>query len=209
MKRKRKIFNNENNSEEESGLHFNKNSRLISISGTINRQLADELFNILTGFESLQSRKPVTIHINSEGGEIYATIKIYDHIRHSRCPIIIIGSGIVFSGAIIVFLAGDLRLAFPNASFGFHWPIRHVEGSENPDEIQEAADCQNNFFKRAMHIAKDRTKISNQKILRKLFRTAKVFDVETAIEYGVVHQVISPPKKILPKSWHKILKEPK
>ena len=93
MKRNSKPSGNENVNEEAGGLYFNKNLRLISISGVITWSLADEFFNILIGFESLQSKKPLTIYINSEGGDTYAMFKIYDHIRNSQLPVVTVVAG--------------------------------------------------------------------------------------------------------------------
>ena len=56
MKKNGKPFVNENNNEETGGLYFNKKLRLVSISGVITWSLADEFFNVLTGFELLSQK---------------------------------------------------------------------------------------------------------------------------------------------------------
>lgn len=191
---------------DEGRLYYDDKQNFITISGILSWKMADSFFNKLSDFEIRDPKKPVKVYINSEGGEISAMFKIYDHIRHSPCPLVTIGSGLVFSGAIIVFLAGDLRWAFPNVAFGFHWPIRKTESNENPDEAKEAVRSQNNYFERVMDIAEDRTKISDRRTLRELFRIAKRFNAETAIKYGVAHQILEPAKKQLPKNWQKFIK---
>ncbi|GEM_PF-5909705 len=190
---------------DEGQLFYDDKQNFITISGSISWKTADGFFNKLSDFEIRRPKKTIKLYINSGGGDTNAMTKIYDHIRYSPCPIITIGSGFVFSAAIVIFLAGDLRLAFPNATFGFHWPIRHGE-HENPDEVRESADWLNDFFESVMKIAEDRTKISDKKILRELFRTAKRFNAETAVKYGVAHQILEPAKKKLPKNWAKFIK---
>lgn len=208
MKRNKKPSDNENNSEEAGGLYFNKNLRIISISGVISWQLADEFFNILTGFESMQSRKPITIYINSEGGDTYAMFKIYDHIRNSPLYVVTIVAGSASSAGFIIFLAGDLRQTLPNAVLGFHAPTVYfcAEGSEGPAEADESALHQNRLLNAMIRIVKDSSNMPEKKI-KKYFRILTRIDAKTALKFGLAHQIISPPKKVLPKSWRKILKE--
>lgn len=210
VKKGRKSFGDENSSEESGKLCFHKNLRFISISGIINWQLADEFFNILMGFESLHSRKPLTIYINSEGGDIYDMFKVYDHIRNSPFPVVTVVAGYASSAAFIIFLAGDLRIAFSNAFLGFHAPTIYYSDnySESPAEAAESADHQIRVLDAMVKIVKNNSNTS-EKIIRKYFRVLTRIDTTTALKFGLAHQVINPPKKILPKSWSKILKEPK
>lgn len=210
MKKHSKLSDDENDDEKVSRLYFNKSLRLISISGVINWQLADEFFNVLTGFESLLSKKPLTIYINSEGGDVYAMFKIHDHIKNSPIFIVTIVAGYAVSAGFIVFLAGDLRKAFPNAILGFHAPTVYfcAEGSEGPAETEESALHQNHLLNTMVRIVKDNSNMS-EKTIRKYFQILTRIDVKTAFKFGLAHEVIKPPKKVLPKSWQKVLKEPK
>ncbi|OGD25625.1 hypothetical protein A2819_02660 [Candidatus Azambacteria bacterium RIFCSPHIGHO2_01_FULL_40_24] len=210
MKRNSKPSGNENVNEEAGGLYFNKNLRLISISGVITWSLADEFFNILIGFESLQSKKPLTIYINSEGGDTYAMFKIYDHIRNSQLPVVTVVAGYASSAGFIIFMAGDLRKALPNAVFGFHAPSIYFCGgdSEGPAESEESSIHQNRLLDALVRIVKNSSNMP-EKMIRKYFQILTRIDVKTALKFGLVHQVINPPKKTVPKSWQKILKEQK
>ncbi len=210
MKRSRKPSGDGDSSEETGRLCFNKNSRFISISGIISDKLADEFFNILTGFESLSSRKPLIIYINSEGGDTYAMFKIYDHIRNSPLPVVTVVAGYASSAGFIIFLAGDLRMAFPNAFLGFHAPTFYFsnDASESPAESEESTFHQNRILDAMVKIVKDNSNMP-EKMIRKYFRVLTRIDVKTALKFGLAHRVIDTPKKILPKFWHKFLKEPK
>ncbi|MEK7198252.1 MAG: ATP-dependent Clp protease proteolytic subunit [Patescibacteria group bacterium] len=206
-KKDKKLSSDENDKETESNVYLDKNSRLISITGAINWQLADQFFNVLTGFELLPSRKPLTIYINSEGGGIYDMLKIYDHIRNSPLPIVTIVAGYALSAGFIVFLAGDLRKMFPNAFLGFHEPTLYFtgKGSEGPAESEESALHQNCLLGAMVRIVKNSSNMP-EKMIRKYFRVLTRIDALTALKFGLAHQIIEPPKKILPKSWQKILK---
>lgn len=210
MKISKKLFGGENNGEETGRLYFDKNSHLMFISGTISWQLAAEFFSTLTGFESLPSRKPLTVYIDSEGGGTYAMFKIYDHIKNSPLPIITVVAGCALSAGFIIFLAGDLRVAFPNAFLGFHAPTIHFTGGskEGPAEATETALHQNHILKTMVKIVKDNSNMP-EKTIGEYFNVLTRIDAQTALKFGLAHQVIDPPKKVLPKPWRKIQKEPK
>lgn len=195
-------------SKEESRLYFNKISRLVSISGMITWQFANEFFNVLTGFESLTSKKPLIIYITSEGGDSYAMFKIYDHIKNSPLPIITMVAGYASSAGFIIFLAGDLRIVFPNTFLGFHAPTAyfHGSGSEGPAEAAESAFHQSRLLDAMVKIVKDNSNMTEE-VIREHFRILTRIDAKTALKFGLAHQVANPTKKVLPKSWHKILKE--
>lgn len=202
MEKNRKSFGNGGSSEETGKLYFNKNLRLISISGMISRPMADEFFEVLTGFESLSLKKPLTIYISSEGGGIYDMFRIYDNIRNSPLSIATIATGYVSSAGFIIFLAGDLRIVFPNVFLGFHAPTVYFigGGSEGPAEAKESAIHQNRILDVLVKIIKDNSNMS-EKMIRKYLRILTRIDSKTALKFGLAHQIISPPKKILPKSW--------
>lgn len=210
MKRNRKSSDDENSNEESGKLYFQEKLRLISISGLINWQMADEFFNVLTGFESLPLKKPLTIYINSEGGDIYAMFKIYDHVKNSPIPIVTVAAGYASSAGFIIFMAGDLRQVFPNAILGFHAPTTYffTEASEGPAEAAESALHQNRLLNTMIKIVKDNSNMP-ERMIKKYFRILTRIDAKTALKFGLAHEIINPPKKILPKFWRKILKEPK
>jgi len=160
--------------------------------------------------QKMALKKPLTIYINSEGGDVYAMFKIYDHIRNSLLPVVTIVVGCASSAGFIIFLAGDLRKALPNAVFGFHAPSIYFcgGGSEGPSETDESAIHQNRLLNAVVKIVKNSSNMS-EKNIREYFRILTRIDVKTALKFGLVHEIINPPKKILPKSWSKILKEQK
>lgn len=204
MKRSKKLSGDKNSDEETGMLYFDKSLRLISISGVISWQLAEQFFSILTGFESLPSRKPLTIYINSEGGGTYEMFKIYDHIKNSLLPIVTVVAGYASSAGFIIFLAGDFRKVFPNAFLGFHAPTIYFIGkdSEGPAETAESAFHQNRLLDAMVKIVKDNSNMS-EKMIRKYFRILTRIDAKTALKFGLANEIINPPRKILPKSWHK------
>ena len=52
----------------------------------------------------------VTIHIRSDGGDLYAGLAAMDFLRHADVHVTTIGEGCVASAATSIFLGGDVRL---------------------------------------------------------------------------------------------------
>lgn len=196
MKKIRKPFDSDDDSEESGKLSFHKTLRFISISGVITWQLADKFFNILTGFESFKSRKPLAIYINSEGGDAYAMFKIYDHIKNSPLFITTIVAGYAASGGFIIFLAGDCRKIFPRAFLGFHSPINYFSDNDrrSPDESRESDFHQHQLLDAMIKIVKENSNMP-EKTIRKYFRILTRIDAKTALKFGLAHQIIYPSKK--------------
>lgn len=194
----------EDEKDEEGALGVNKKLRIISISGEITYRLAEAFFNALYDFELLSSKKPLNIYINSEGGSTDAMFKIYDLIKNSPLFITTIVAGYASSAGFIVFLAGDLRKAFPHAFFGFHAMTTYFfnNASENPHEARESAFYQNQVLDAMVKIVKDSSNMP-EKTIRKYFRILTRINVETALKFGLVNEVINPPKKVMPKFLRK------
>jgi ATP-dependent protease ClpP protease subunit len=79
--------------------------------------------NFLKNLRILEQKKsPIIIHLNSVGGDRVAGMSIYDFIKNSSCPIIIICSGICASAASIILQAATpgYRVITPNCEMGIH-----------------------------------------------------------------------------------------
>jgi ATP-dependent protease ClpP protease subunit len=66
----------------------------------------------------------IIVTISSFGGDLYTSLAIYNALR-SRLPetnIVTIGNGVVASGAAVIFMAGEQRLAYGNTTFMVHGP---------------------------------------------------------------------------------------
>ena len=69
----------------------------------------------------IKSDKPITIHMQSVGGEWSDGMAIYDAIAMSRCHVTIIAYGQAESMSSIIFQAADRRLITPNTYFMSHY----------------------------------------------------------------------------------------
>ena len=80
---------------------------------------------------AIGDREPIKIFIDSLGGSLTDSLTIVNSIQLSRTPVITIALGCVYSGGFFIFIAGDKRYAYPNASFLYHEGSAGTQGTAN------------------------------------------------------------------------------
>lgn len=164
-------------------------TRSILLSGEINKDSADKLIKDLLVLES-ESNEPVKLYINSPGGDVDAGYAIYDMIRFVKCPVIIIGMGLVASAAALVLLAvpAERRVGLPNSSYLIHQPLSQMRGNATEIEIH------------ALQLEKIKAKINkviSEATGKSLDQVAKDTDrdhwlnAEEALEYGLISKTVT------------------
>jgi ATP-dependent Clp protease protease subunit len=111
-------------------------TRTILLTGEIDKESAERLIRQLLLLES-HSAEPVTILIDSPGGDVYAGFSIFDMIRFVKVPVTIVGMGLVASAAALVLLAvpKERRFGLPNSSYLIHQPLSGIRGVATEIEI--------------------------------------------------------------------------
>ncbi len=99
-------------------------NRIITISEGVSSALAKRVINALLIMEAQNAEKPITIYLNSPGGEVSSGFAIFDTIRFINSPVRIVVTGLAASAATIIFCAvkKDRRYTMPNAKFMIHQP---------------------------------------------------------------------------------------
>lgn len=67
-----------------------------------------------------ESRKPIKIYLNSNGGDSIIAMQLVDVIKMSITPITIVGFSLVASAAFHIFVAGHDKVCFENTIFLMH-----------------------------------------------------------------------------------------
>ena len=98
-------------------------NRCIFLSGDINSDMANDFLSELLFLE--QDNDPITIYINSPGGEVNAGLMIYDAIQGSNLKIDMICTGRAASMAAGILAAGQKgrRYIFPHSKVMIHEPL--------------------------------------------------------------------------------------
>ncbi|WP_322150977.1 ATP-dependent Clp protease proteolytic subunit [Paratractidigestivibacter sp.] len=87
---------------------------------------ADSVADIIRGMRHLQKadpQAPVTLFINSPGGEVSSGLALYDVMCAISCPVRTVCLGLAASMAALLFVAGDTRDMLPHSRVMIHDPL--------------------------------------------------------------------------------------
>jgi ATP-dependent Clp protease protease subunit len=111
-------FKNCDSIEAASSVLMDERTRTLSISGPIDK---DACNTVLFGLQSLEQKKGgITIFINSQGGDVYSGLGIYDLIGSCVNLITGVAVGSCMSAAVTILMACDVRLASPECRLMIH-----------------------------------------------------------------------------------------
>ena len=163
--------------------------RIIFLAGPIDDNTANIVIAQLLFLQSEDSKKDISLYVNSPGGSVTSTLAIVDTMNHIRPDVSTFCVGLAASGAAIILSAGKKgkRFILPNAEVMIHQPLGGVEGQATDIAIT------------AKHILKTRDNLN--KLLAK--NTGKTFsqiekdverdffmDADEAKKYGIVDEIV-------------------
>lgn len=164
-------------------------TRSIMLTGEITKESADQVIRNLLVMDS-EGNDPITIYINSPGGDVDGGFAIYDMIRFISSPVRTVGIGLVASAAVIVLLAAEKehRYGFANSTYLIHQPMTEMRGVAADIEIH----AQNMEHCRQMtdSIIAQACGRSIEEVHRDTERDHWIYS-QGAVEYGLISQVIT------------------
>src|SRR6476659_4036812 len=113
-------------------------NRIVFLQGEIHTGNANEVVMKLLYLQSENRRKDIHFYVNSPGGDVAATLAIYDTMQILTCPICTYCVGHAASGAAVLLAGGSKgkRFAVPNSRVMLHQPYGGVQGQISDIEIQ-------------------------------------------------------------------------
>ena len=116
-------------------------NRRIFISGEITENTANSFISQLMYLEQ-ESSEPVTIYINSPGGQVNAGMVIYDAVQGSRIPINMLCTGMAASMAAVILAGGQKgrRYILPHSKIMIHEPLIQGGLGGSATSIKKTAD---------------------------------------------------------------------
>src|SRR5438128_5398229 len=143
---------------------------------------------------SNDSGKPITLFINSAGGNVTDGLAIHDVVRHiiSRgLEVTIIVQGMAYSMGSIVLQAAShgQRLAFPHSWIMIHEPAKWAgwqSTSAAAQHLERLKQMQDQIYK----ILSFRSGKPLRQIIRDTKRTDLYLDAEHAVEYGLIDGIV-------------------
>jgi len=167
-------------------------NRIVFLQGEIYSGNAIEIVMKLLYLQSENRRKDIHFYINSPGGEVQATLAIYDTMQILSCPVATYCVGQAASGAAVLLCGGTKgkRYILPHARVMMHQPYGGVGGQISDIEIQANEILRNR---------EDLNKIIASHTGQPLERIAKDTDrdfflgADEAKAYGIVDDILTKP----------------
>ena len=181
---------NESNDELESMANKLLKSRTVVISHQVDSKLSAKVLSQLILLEQEGPDLPVTVFINSPGGDIFSGFAIFDMLKFISCPVTTIVTGFAASMGSILSLAADKgrRFAMPQSKIMIHQPLlMGYQGRASECEIQARE-----ILKTRDHLVKlysEQTGKNNEEIKKALDRD-NWFTAEEALKYGLLDKVV-------------------
>lgn len=99
--------------------------RKIIISSSVDAKLAERVMKALFLLDAIDSTKPITVIINSPGGEVFSGFAIYDIMKAIKSPVITLVAGFAASMGSIIMLGSEKgkRYATKNSKVLIHQPL--------------------------------------------------------------------------------------
>ncbi|MDD4141244.1 MAG: ATP-dependent Clp endopeptidase proteolytic subunit ClpP [Bacteroidales bacterium] len=112
--------------------------RIIFLGVPIDDYAANIIQAQLLFLESVDSKSPISIYLNTPGGSVYAGLGIYDTMQYIKSPVHTICTGMAASMGAILLCAGEKgkRTALPHSRILIHQPLGGVSGQASDIEIE-------------------------------------------------------------------------
>jgi ATP-dependent Clp protease, protease subunit len=165
-------------------------NRIVFLQGEIYTGNANEVVMKLLYLQSENRRKEIHFYLNSPGGDVAATLAIYDTMQILSCPIGTYCVGQAASGAAVLLAGGTKgkRHILPNARVMLHQPYGGVQGQISDIEIQANEIIR--YREVLNQILANHTGQSLERIAKDTDRDF-FMGAEDAKKYGVVDDIVS------------------
>lgn len=155
-----------------------------------------------------ENTQPVTLYINSAGGNVTDGLAIHDAIRHlvsHGIEVTIVVQGMAYSmGSVVLQAASEgKRQAFAHSWIMIHEPAKWA-GWQSTSAAAQHLERLKQMQSQIYHILADRSGKPLRQIIRDTKRTDFYLDAKKAKEYGLIDEILGEDPK--PEAWSR---EPK
>ena len=165
-------------------------SRLISVYGDITEESVAPIIGDLIEAKLTDPDKPITLLVNTGGGDVFEAYAIYDLIKLLQLEVIVLAVGKVMSAGFIIMAAGTQRLATSHTTF-----MTHNMSTLIPPEMSDVKKIQSSCVS---------TLEMNQNMVKMLSKSSSLSEEEAgilcneetyfgskmALKYGLIDGVI-------------------
>lgn len=164
-------------------------NRIVFLGTPINDQVANLIVAQLLFLNQEDRDAPISMYINSPGGQVYAGMAIYDTMQMIPNPISTVAVGMTASFGTVLLTAGTKgqRYALPNATIHLHQPLGGAQGQVTDIEIQAKE-----FIRLRQNLNQILATHTGQEleVIEKDTERDFWMDAPSAVKYGLVDKVL-------------------
>ena len=147
---------------------------------------------VIRGLLHLQrqdSTTPITLYINSPGGEVQSGLALYDVMQAVSCPIRTVCLGMAASMGALLFIAGDEREILPHSRVMIHDPLIGAGAGGSALSVTARADDLMRIRDITAAVIAEHTGMTLDQVFQ-LTAQDTYFEAEAAVEAGLADRVI-------------------
>lgn len=163
--------------------------RIVFLGTPINDDVANSIIAQLLFLEKQDSKKDITLYVNSPGGQVSSTLAMYDTMQHVKPDVSTVCLGMAASGGAVILMGGakGKRFALEHSEIMIHQPLGGTEGQAtdiaiHADHIIKMKGMLNQLI--AKHTGKKLEQVTLD-TERDKFLTA-----DQALDYGLIDRIV-------------------
>lgn len=171
--------------------------RIICLNGAIDDTVSAAIVAQLLWLESDAPEKPITMYINSPGGEVSSGLAIYDTMSYIQSPVSTVCVGAAASMAAILLLGGEAgkRYALPHSSIMVHQPLGGTKGQASDiliyaTQIQRIREQVNEIVRKHLNGALGYEKYDMQAV-NEMMERDKYLMADEAKDAGIIDEILN------------------
>lgn len=180
--------------------------QVLTLSGPVRKKYADDdaCIDAKTIEQALQqSTSPLTIRLNSVGGDVFEGIEIYNLLRASERYITVEVTALAASAASIIAMGADRIVMTIGSSLMIHEASSFAWG--NKKDLQKVLQALETIDESILDIYADKTGQS-KKVLSEYLEKETWFTAQEAVDQGFADEIKQKEEKVTPVAENKQLK---
>ena len=164
-------------------------SRELELSGPVDSESVAVIIRGILYLQKVDAAAPITLFINSPGGEVSSGLALYDVMQAVSCPIRTVCLGLAASMAALLFIAGDEREILPHSRVMIHDPLIGAGAGGSALSVKARADDLMRIRDITAAVIAEHTGMTLDQVFQ-LTAQDTYFEAEAAVEAGLADRVI-------------------
>jgi ATP-dependent Clp protease protease subunit len=134
----------------------------------------------------------IILHLNTEGGDLFCGIDMYEALRNSKVPVHVIAQSQVCSAGTIILQGAARRFMYATSVLLVHSLSSWQHGHQKPKEIKEELHNTQTLSDIMSEVYQRHTKVS-QTNLKKMFNSDRYMRHDECLKLGFVDEIVQEP----------------